>query len=74
MNEKKTVRLFLGEGPDRVEVGTADVEHREGGTVIANMNITNPDYKGLLFDSYLAKPNPLIKRPELSFGADIKES
>jgi len=74
MSEKKTVRLFVGEGPDRVEVGTAEIEHREGGTIIGNMNITHPEYRKIAMDMYLAKPNPLIKRPELSLGPDVETS
>jgi hypothetical protein len=78
MNEKKRVPLFVGEGPDRVEVGTVEVEHREEGTVFGNMDITNPEYREKLFDAYLGKPkvNPLFRDqgPELSLGKDVETS
>jgi hypothetical protein len=78
MNEKKRIPLFVGEGPNRVEVGTVEVEHREGGTVFGNMDITNPEHREKLFGAYLAKPkvNPLIRDqgPELSFGKDVETS
>jgi hypothetical protein len=76
MNEKKTVRLFLGEGADRVEVGTAEVEHREGGGfIMGKMDITNPEYRDVILGSW-KQTNPLIREqgPELSIGGDWETS
>jgi hypothetical protein len=55
--EAKKVRVFLGEGGYRQEIGTAEFEEREDGRFLVNMNISGEtaeklglgmDIKGIL--------------------------
>jgi hypothetical protein len=69
MNEKKRVPLYLGEGPDRIHIGTAEVEQKENGLQIecqldgwrGNGDLTNPIFHGLV-----PRRNPLIKNDDFS--------
>lgn len=43
MGEKKRVRLMLGDGPDRVELGEAEVEELPDGSFEVHVTITEPE-------------------------------
>lgn len=43
MSDKK-IPVFVGEGPDRIEVGRASVEVLADGTKMVNMSIENTDW------------------------------
>lgn len=39
--DKRRVRLFLGDGPDRIEIGEAVVEEQEDGSLTVGVLITD---------------------------------
>lgn len=70
MSEKKRVPLYLGEGPERILVGTAEVEEKENGLYVSakmdgwrdeNRN-SSPIFQGLV----PRRRNPLIKDDDFS--------
>jgi hypothetical protein len=62
--EKKRVPLFLGEGPDRQEIGYADTELLANGTVICEMFVPGDLTMTAVIPEALRmapKVNPLFK-------------
>jgi hypothetical protein len=41
-NNKKKVRLMLGDGPDRIDIGEAELEKLPNGSIMVHMTINNP--------------------------------
>jgi hypothetical protein len=72
MSDKK-IPLYLGEGPDRIQIGRAEVEHKADGTMIVNASIDNPDwgrwavggYEPLRLLGVVPSRNPLIRQLDL---------
>lgn len=72
MSDKK-VPLYLGEGPDRIRIGRAEVEYQADGTMLVSASIDNPDwgrwavggFEPMRLLGVVPKQNPLIKQMEL---------
>lgn len=66
MNEKKRVPLFLGEGPERVEVGVGEVELTDdGAAVLYHVSITDQNVSKMFQNP---KENPLMRYRPYSVG------
>lgn len=62
---KREIPLFLGEGPNREEVGFAVIEETSEGQRITDVIVTDPEKYQKIFGE-IQKINPLVK--ELPFG------